>query len=95
MIIAIALGLATRVVHTGLFVGPLGVRIRTMWRTSTYDWLHIDDFASIRNPERYPDLYPARTELVLRLANGTTVPTPIAIQRRGRNWRERRRFARV
>jgi hypothetical protein len=78
---AIALGLAGRVVHTGLFVGPAGIRIRTMWRTSTYDWLRIDDFDTVRDRHR--------TGLVLHLVGGSTVPTPIGIERVARTWSER------
>ena len=78
-IIAVALGLAARLVHTGLFVGPPGIRIRTMWRTSTYEWLRIDDFATVRDHDR--------TALVLQLVGGSTVATPIAIERDTRGWR--------
>jgi hypothetical protein len=86
-IVADPVGLAARALHTGLFVGPLGIRLRTMWHTSTYGWLQIADFGAVRD-------WRGRTGLVLRLVNGLVMPTPIAVQRLGRNWRERHRFLR-
>jgi hypothetical protein len=80
-VVLIALALALRIVHTGLFVGPAGIRIRTIGHTSTYEWALIADFVTVREG--------GRRALVIQLHDGWFVPTPIFIERVGRDLVER------